>query len=171
MLSLPALSDDGVQTIVLIGMPGVGKTTVGAALARLLEWGFVDIDDLLGDPAAIIERDGIESFRAQERDAIVRLPTRSGVVAAGGGAVLDSDNRAALAELGPVVWLRATLPTLLDHVGDGAGRPLLADGVAETLDRLAAERTPLYEALANVTIDVDGLDENEIAVEIVKALS
>ncbi len=153
-------------------MPGAGKTTVGAALARLLQWGFVDIDDVVGDPATIIERDGIEAFRAQEAAAIQRLTLIGDtVISVGGGAVMDAASRDVLRALGPVVYLRATLPTLLDHVGDGSGRPLLAGGPAAALERLMAQREGLYEAIATVTVDVDGLDENEVAVAIVKGLS
>ncbi len=158
-------------------MPGVGKTTVGAALAQLLQWGFIDVDDLVaaevGDVPPFIERDGIEAFRAYEHTAITQLARISGdlVVSCGAGAVLDPRNREALAALGSVVWLRATVDTLLDHVGDGAGRPLLAGGAQEALQRLLDERTPVYESLASIVIDVDGLDENEAAVAIVKELS
>jgi shikimate kinase len=164
--------------ITLVGMPGAGKSTVGPALAQLLGWGFVDTDDLIGDAvgcnfADYIRTEGIEAARAVERDVVSRLRNASPemVVAVGGGAVLDEDNRAVMQEIGPVVWLRAALPTLLDHVGDGDGRPLLAGGAQAALERLAAERTPIYEQVATVVVDVDGLDPNEIAVEIVKVLS
>lgn len=173
---------DSAQAVVVIGMPGCGKTIVGAALARLLQWGFVDIDDVVtadvGDVAAFIEREGIETFRSRERTAIDAVTTaiRNGaaaatVVSVGGGAVLDASNRDALRAAGQIVWLRATLATLLDHVGDGAGRPLLAGGAEAALVRLLAERTPTYEAMATITIDVDGLDPNEAAVATVTKLS
>ena len=152
-------------------MPGAGKTTVGAALAQLLQWGFVDTDDLVGDPASTIERDGIDAFRARERDAIAAVQPRDCVVAVGGGAVLDPTNRATLDDFGPVVWLRATLATLLDHVGDGEGRPLLGGGAEAALERLLDERASVYDDFADVVVDVDGLDPNQVAVEIVKALA
>ncbi|MEY2399288.1 MAG: shikimate kinase [Actinomycetota bacterium] len=163
-------------------MPGAGKTTVGAALAQLMQWGFVDIDDVVahdvGDIAAFIEANGIEAFRAQERTALEAVTgairaaaAPSSVVSVGGGAVLDSANRAVLRATGPVVWLRATVDTLRDHVGDGVGRPLLAGDAAAALGRMRAEREPLYASTANHTVDVDGLDPNEVAVEIVKAIA
>jgi shikimate kinase len=160
------------QAIVLIGMPGAGKSTVGPALAQLMQWRFVDVDDLVGNPAEIIERDGLDAFRAQEAEAIQRVAMQAlgMVVSVGGGAVLDPTNRAALDAAGPIVWLRATLDTLLDHVGDGEGRPLLKGGAHDALSRLLAERTPIYDDFADVVIDVDGLDPNEIAVEVVKAV-
>jgi shikimate kinase len=160
------------NAIVVIGMPGAGKTTVGTALAQLLRWGFVDIDDLVGDPATIIQREGIDAFRAKEAEVIQRLTLLGDtVISAGGGAVIDAANRDVLRALGPVVWLRATLATLLDRVGDGAGRPLLADRPEAALEQLIAQREGLYEGIATVTVDVDGLDEHEVAVAIVKELS
>jgi shikimate kinase len=172
----------GAQAIVLIGMPGSGKTTVGAALAQLMQWAFVDIDDVVahetGAVPAFIESQGIDAFRARETAAVdaVTRAIRDGaapasVVAVGGGAVLAPANRDAIAATGPVVWLQAELETLLAHVGDGAGRPLLADGAETALRRLLDERTPIYEEAAAVAVKVDGLDPNEIAVAIVKAIS
>ena len=156
-------------------MPGAGKTTVGDSLARLMQWGFTDVDDMVsahvGDVPAFIEANGINAFREHEAAAIRSLEgVQDRVISVGGGAVIDPLNRAALDNTGIVVWLRAKLETLLVHVGDGAGRPLLADGPEEVLTRLMQQRTELYDEMADVVIDVDGLDPNEIAVEIVKAV-
>ncbi|MEY2467336.1 MAG: shikimate kinase [Actinomycetota bacterium] len=167
------------QAIVLIGMPGSGKTTVGSALARLLQWGLVDTDDVLHatlgcDFAEYIRAKGIDAARERERGVVGDLPDlliRDSVVAVGGGTVLHPDNRTVLSGLGPVVWLRATPDTLLTNVaGDDRDRPLLAEGES-ALMRLLEERTPVYESLANVTVDVDGLDPNQVALEVVKALA
>ena len=150
---------------------------MGVALAQLLDWGLVDIDDVItaevGSVPAFIESAGIDAFRVRERAAIHRLPSllRDTVVSVGGGAVLDPANRDALSSLGRVVWLRATLETLLDHLGDSADRPLLAEGAEAALTRLLDERTPIYEALASVLVDVDQMDPNEVAVAIVKELT
>ena len=156
-------------------MPGAGKSTVGPALAQLLGWGFVDLDDVVaaevGDVASFIEQAGIEAFRARERAAIASMAPRNCVVSVGGGAVLDERNRATLAGLAHVVWLRADLATLHARVGDGAGRPLLSGDAEAALINLLEERTPVYAACADVTVDVDGRDPYEIAGDIVKALS
>ena len=156
-------------------MPGAGKTRVGEAVARLLGWGFIDVDQIVsedvGDVPAFIERVGVPEFRARERAVIASMAPRNCVVSVGGGAVIDPSNRARLAELGPVVWLRATLPTLIDRVGSGDDRPLLKGDPANKLEALLAERTPIYEELATVVVDVDGRDANENAGEVVKALS
>lgn len=156
-------------------MPGAGKTTVGGALAQLMQWRFVDVDALVantvGDVAAFIDANGIDEFRAHESAAIRSLHgAQDLVISVGGGAVLDPLNRAVLDETGVVVWLRATLDTLKRNVGDGAGRPLLAEGPETALRKLLAEREPVYEQVADVVIDVDGFDPNETAVEIVRAV-
>ena len=166
----------------LIGMPGAGKTTVGAALAQLMQWGFVDIDDVvaaeIGDVPTFIESKGIDAFREHEAKAIERVTDalRAGnapdsVLAVGGGAVLSMPNRNRLADTGQVVWLRSSLATLLDHVGTGDGRPLLAGDAETAMKALLEDRTQVYAGAATKVVDVDGLDPNEIAVEVVKALS
>jgi shikimate kinase len=165
------LPEAGRQAIVLIGMPGAGKTRVGQAMAQLLQWGFVDTDELIGDIPALIERDGVDAFRARERDVIASLTPRDCVVSVGGGAVLDPANRDALRALGPVVWLRAATETLLERIGDADDRPLLRGDPAGKLTVLIAERTPIYEELATVVVDVDGRDAYENAGEVVKALT
>jgi shikimate kinase len=161
--------------IVLMGMPGAGKSTVGPALAQLLGWGFIDLDEVIaadvGDVPTFIAQAGIAEFRARERATIASMAPRNCVVSVGGGAVLDAGNRAALSRLAHLVWLRATLDTLHTNVGDGAGRPLLAGGARDALAQLLEERTPIYAECADVTVDVDGLDPNQIAVEVVKAVA
>jgi shikimate kinase len=160
------------QAIVLIGMPGAGKTRVGQAVAQLLQWSWVDVDHTVADDVpAFIAREGIDAFRAAERDVIASLRPRDCVVSVGGGAVLDPDNRKHLRALGPVVWLRATTETLLERIGSGDDRPLLQGDPAGKLPVLLAERTPIYQELATVIVDVDGRDAYENAGEVVKALT
>ena len=152
-------------------MPGSGKTRVGQAVAQLLQWRWVDVDALVSDDVpAFIARDGIDAFRERERTTIASLRAQDCVVSVGGGAVLDPANREHLRALGPVVWLRASLDTLRERVGDGAGRPLLAGDPAAKLAALFDERTPIYEEVATVIVDVDGRDAYENAGEVVKAL-
>lgn len=171
---MPALT----EALVIIGMLGVGKTTVGRVLAARLGWDFVDTDDLvtehLGeDVPAYINRAGIDAFRVAEQDAVARLGGRGAntVIAVGGGSVIAPANRAELAALGPVVWLRATPATLLDHFrGDPTERPLLAGDAAEAIDRLLDERSELYAALATHVVDVDDRTPDDVANEVLLAL-
>jgi len=171
---LPALPD----VVVMIGMPGVGKTRVGSALAQRLGWRFVDTDDVVAAAtgravAEIIASDGIDSFRSAERTAVAALRSLDGdaVVAVGGGAVLDFDNRAAIAGLGRVVWLRARRATLLTHIaGDDVERPLLSGDADAAIDRLLDERSELYAALATTVVDVDDRLPDDAANEVALAL-
>lgn len=158
--------------VVLIGLMGAGKTTVGRRLAQRLGRPFVDTDDLVEETAGrtiaqIFADDGEPAFRALERAAVADAcasPTPL-VIAVGGGAVVDAENRRVIDAAGIVVWLRACAAQLAARVGDGAGRPLLAgvDGTAEALERLASLREPSYEAVADVAIDTDALDPDRVA--------
>jgi shikimate kinase len=179
MRSSPVLTEAS-QAIVLIGMPGAGKTTVGAALAQLLQWRFVDTDDLISrtvgcDFADYIRTHGIEAAREKERLVVSRLRGVGGgsrVLAVGGGTVLDPANRVELKALGPLVWLRADVATLVARLrADAHDRPLLAGDLDAAVTKLVAERTPVYADVATQTVDVDGLDPNEAAIEVMKALT
>src|SRR5206468_4335291 len=99
------------------------------------------------------------AFRAEERRALAEAVASDGpvVVSVAGGAVLDPENRRLLKEAGLVVWLWAGVETLAQRVGSGQGRPLLGDDPAPALRELYAQRRPLYEELADVTVDVDSL--------------
>lgn len=157
------------RTIVLVGMMGSGKTSVGSGLARRLGWSFLDSDQqveaMTGRTVPEIWRsDGEAAFRRLETQVLTDAlaSTTPAVVAAAGGTVLDDANRRLLAQHDPVVWLRARLDTLIARVGDGAGRPLLTDDPVRAMTRLDDERRPLYQSVADVTVDVDegSADEN-----------
>jgi shikimate kinase len=150
--------------LVLVGMMGSGKSTVGRQLAGRLGWAFRDSDAMVeastGSTAAeLFATRGEDGFRAEESRVLVEALEGAGpvVVAAAGGAVLAPANRALLAAH-TVVWLRADPATLAARVGDGDGRPLLEADPAGTLVGLDAVRRPLYEEVADVVVDVDALD-------------
>ena len=165
------------ERVLLVGMMGAGKSTVGRALAERLGVPYLDSDEQVERNTGrtvpeIFEADGEAAFRAEEKKALAQATTSDGplVVSVAGGAVLDSDNRRRLREAGTVVWLRADVSTLAARVGSGAGRPLLSDGSEEALARLYAERRPVYEELADVVVDVDGITPSEAVERIVTAL-
>jgi shikimate kinase/3-dehydroquinate synthase len=139
--------------IVLVGLPGSGKSVVGRLLAERLARPFVDTDDLVERqtgraPAVIIDEDGEPAFRAAERLAIGAIE-RGAVVATGGGALNDPLNRWDLWQQGTAVWLEAPEETLVSRLAaDGATRPLLGPEPLAGLQRLAAERAPYYRAAA-----------------------
>ena len=157
--------------LVLIGLMGAGKSTVGERCATALARPFVDTDRLVelnagATVAEIFSTQGEPAFRALERTVVadVSVSPESLVIACGGGVALDPDNRRVLREHGVVVWLRADPVELALRVGSGAGRPLLEGGSPATkLERLAVLREPAYEAAAHVIVDTDGLAIGAVA--------
>lgn len=147
------------KTVVLVGLMGVGKTAIGKRLAQRLELDFVDADKEIEAAAGcsiaeIFERHGEQSFRDGERRVILRLlenPVH--VLSTGGGAFMDPETRARIAERGISIWLRAELELMLKRVSRRNDRPLLqvADPRAK-LQELIALRYPVY-ALADITVD------------------
>ncbi len=152
-----ALSAD--RTVVLVGLMGSGKSTIGRRLAKRLGLQFVDADEEIESAAGCSIEDiftfhGEEAFRDGEHRVIRRLlegPVH--VLATGGGAFLDERTRGVVAEQGISVWLRADLEVLLRRVRRNDSRPLLKNGdPKEILTRLKEERDPIY-ALAELTVD------------------
>jgi shikimate kinase len=163
--------------ILLVGMMGSGKSTVGRLLAHRLGWAYrdsdADVEAATGRTVPeIFERDGEPAFRRAEAEALARacqLDTPV-VVSAAGGSVLAPDNRRLLAQSGLVVWLRARPETNARRVGDGAGRPLLGDDPAGAMTRLFAERAPFYGEVADLVIDVDRLSPKEVVARILEVV-
>lgn len=159
-----------VTHLVLVGLMGAGKTTVGRRCARRLERPFVDTDDLVcaaaGMPVAeIFAGPGEPHFRDLERRAVADAAASPVplVIACGGGAVLDPENRRVLAARGVVVWLRAPVEVLAARVASGDGRPLLAGDPVAALARLDAARAAAYDAVADRSVDTAGLDVDAVA--------
>lgn len=127
------MSGEGRETrLVLIGMMGAGKTSIGQALAERLGWPFTDTDDEIvactgSSIPELFARDGEPAFRQVESEVVTRTLALPGprVIAVGGGAVVNAANRAGLRDRATVVWLRARVTTLAARVGGGDGRPML----------------------------------------------
>jgi len=163
------------QHLVLVGLMGAGKSTVGARCAERLGRAFVDVDDVVevnaGRPVAeIFAIDGEPVFRALERAAVADVCASPAplVIACGGGAMGDADNRRQVRAHGCVIWLTADPDTLAARVGAGtarAQRPLLAGDAAPavTLERLASMRAAAYEAAAHATVDTASRTIDEVA--------
>ena len=153
--------------LVLVGTMGAGKTTVGRRLAATWGVGFRDTDhDVeVSEGRAISDifvDSGEEVFRELERAAVARaLTTHDGVLALGGGAVLDESTRVAL-EGHQVVFLRVGLSDAAKRVGLGASRPMLLGNVRGRVKQLIDERTPVYESVAVHVVDTDGLEVDEV---------
>ncbi len=151
--------------LLLVGMMGSGKSTAGRELAQRLGRRFVDLDEEIAARAGrsipeIFAAEGEAGFRRRERDslAVVLSDPVPAVIATGGGAVLDPENRAVMREEAVTIWLRAEPAALASRVGTGSGRPMLGDDPLSDLRRLAGEREPLYREVADVVIAVDSLD-------------
>jgi len=163
--------------VFLIGPMGSGKSAVGRQLARVLRFSFhdsdADIEARTGvDIAFIFEKEGEAGFRLRERESIERLTRLDGVViATGGGAVIDGDNRRMLAERGTVVYLETSIGQQLERTRHGRHRPLLNDtDPKEKLAELMRHRALLYAEIADITVSTDGRRVQVVAEEIHREL-
>ena len=162
------------RNIVLVGLMGAGKTTVGRLLAERLARPFVDTDALVeaeaGRPVSeIFATEGERGFRQREAAAVRRVAALRGqVLAVGGGAVLDPANVTHLRGTGDLVLLDAPAGTLAERVGDAAGRPLLtgAEPVADRLAELRSERDAAYRAAAEHAVDTAGRTPEQITEDV-----
>jgi len=152
-----------VKQVVLVGLMGSGKSTVGALVAARTGRAFVDVDIVIAvDTGKTVrelwEEGGEAAYRSLESDAVLRVLASDtpSVLAAPGGVVLNPTVRAALAG-SVVVWLRTRPTTLAGRVHPGDHRPLLGDNPGETLAAMADERSVLYREVATATVDTDGL--------------
>jgi shikimate kinase len=156
--------------VVLVGLPGSGKTSTGRRLAKILSVPFVDSDELVeaqeGRTVRVIfAESGEDAFRRAEADAVrSALRDFDGVLSLGGGAPTTPAVRESLtASSVPVALLRAQHATLLVRVGDAKGRPLLADDPEQALRRLADERARVYAQLATFAVDTDHRTPGQVA--------
>jgi shikimate kinase len=152
-----------IDSLFLIGLMGAGKSTVGKRLASAMDWRFVDSDDEIehrtGAPIPLIfELEGEAGFRARERTMIDELTQRRRIVlATGGGAVLDAENRRRLKERGWVVYLYASVDQLYARTARDRNRPLLRTADPRlTLEELLRVRDPLYRKTADYVVDTTG---------------
>jgi len=157
---------------------GAGKSAVGRHLARTLHLTFVDSDDEVEsrtgvDIAFIFEKEGEEGFRKREAGAIDDLTRLDSVVlATGGGAVIEADNRSHLGGRGFVVYLYTTVDQQVTRTQKSRQRPLLDSGdPRSTLEALLLKRDPLYREIADLVVETDGRKVHSVAQEIIEAIS
>ena len=165
------------QNVFLIGPMGAGKSAVGRQLSRMLRTQFLDsdaeIEDRTGvDIPFIFEKEGEAGFRKRERSVIDALSSRDRIVlATGGGAVLDPDNRADLRSRGIVIYLHASVPQQLERTRRSRGRPLLhTPDPGARLAELMQVREPIYREIADHVIDTDGRRVPDVARQILQCL-
>ena len=164
--------------LVLVGLMGAGKTTVGRECARRLGRSFVDLDELIMLHAAMPIEElwnerGEERFREMEREVVVEVCEAPNplVIGCGGGTVVDPDSRRRLRAEGLVVWLRAPTSVLAARVGNDEGRPLLAGDPAGALERLSALRADAYAAAADSVVETDGRAVDEVTDAVLAAFT
>lgn len=167
----------GQRNVYLIGPMGSGKTAVGRRLATLLGKQFVDSDAEIEkrtgvDIRFIFEKEGEARFREREREVIADLTAHEDIVlATGGGVVLDPTNRERLRATGTVVYLETTIDTLVRRTKSNKARPLLLnDDPRAVLERLMETRRPLYEGLADLTVQTTGRHVRTVAADIEQRL-
>lgn len=166
------------ENIYLIGLMGVGKTTIGRQLARALKLPFHDSDKAIEektgvDIPTIFEYEGEEGFRQREQKIIEQLTGLRGIVlATGGGAVLSEHNRKLLQENGFVVYLHCSIDRILLRTRRDNKRPLLqTDNPRERLETLLRQREPLYQACADFTIDTGKTPGKTVVRKILQAFA
>ena len=158
------------DNIVLIGMPGAGKSTVGVVLAKKLGFAFLDSDLVIQGREGkllheIIEERGVESFWAVEEEANMSIDARRCVIATGGSAIYGSRAMEHLGKTGVIVYLKLSCAEIARRLGDLNERGVtLREG--QNLEMLYEERIPLYEKYADITIECENLSIREIVGEI-----
>lgn len=162
------------NNVVLIGMPGVGKSTLGVVLAKELGFEFVDADLLIQKREnrllkEIIAEDGVDGFLKIENDVNASINTDKTVIATGGSVIYGAEAMEHLKEIGTVVYLKLDYETLDSRLGSLKGRGVvLKDG--QTLKSLYEERIPLYEKYADLIVDEQGLNLEETLTSVLKSL-
>ena len=145
------------ENIVLIGMPGVGKSTIGVVLAKILGYQFIDADLVLQEITGsllqdIIAEEGIEEFIKIENEVNASIDTKKAVIATGGSVIYGKEAMKHLSEIGTVVYLQLELSALSRRLGSLKKRGVVLKK-GQTLKDLYEERTPLYEKYADIIVN------------------
>ena len=164
------------NNIVLIGMPGAGKSTLGIVLAKIVGYDFIDADLVIQNQCdktlqKLLDACGPEGFIAVENQVLSDLKAERSVIATGGSAVYSDEAMKHLSEIGRVVYLKISYDELRSRLSDLQERGVvLKNGVGMSLHELFDERKPLYEKYAEVTVNVDDLTITAAARKVASAL-
>ena len=162
------------NNVTLIGMPGVGKSTLGVVLAKVMEYQFLDADLLIQKEekrrlSRIIQEEGIEGFKAIENRVNASIEAENTVISTGGSVVYCDEAMQHLKSIGRVVYLKLSLEALSKRLGNLRGRGVvLKEG--QTLKDLYEERSPLYEKYADIVVDEEGKDLESCLQAVLEAL-
>ena len=168
------MKTDKNRNIILVGYMGCGKSTVGRKAARALEYQFLDTDSVIEEEegvsiAKLFEIKGETYFREKETELLRRLLSgpKGNVIATGGGLPMREENAALLKELGTVIYLKPTIDTLVTRLSGDKTRPLLQNvNIREKVETMLAVRGPVYEAVADVVLETDGMSFYQIICKI-----
>ena len=158
-------------SLVLIGAPGAGKSTVGRILARSVSLQFVDTDELVENLAGasisdIFVNKGETYFRLLERECVKKALQESeqtpAIISLGGGSILNTDTQRDLSSY-PVAWLQVSIAQALKRVGMNQARPLLLGNVRANMINLLHERTPIYEKLSDIQVETSDISPEQCA--------
>lgn len=160
--------------LVLIGMPGSGKSTVGVLLAKRLGLGFVDTDLLIQEETGrtlqnIVDQDGYEALRRIEEQVLLKLEVQHKVISTGGSAVYSARAMEHLKTNGTVVFLDIPLALVIERIGDHSMRGI-SRRPDQSLEALFEERFELYSRNADLTVKGAGLNQDQVCDEVIKAL-
>ncbi len=164
------------SNIVLIGMPGAGKSTLGVVLAKILNYDFVDADLVIQNQCdktlqKIIDACGPEGFIEVENEVLSNIKAERSIISTGGSAVYSDPAMKHLTEIGTVVYLKISYDQLVHRLSDLRERGVvMKNGIGMSLRELFDERRPLYERYAEVTVDVDDLTITGAARKVADAL-
>ena len=164
------------DNIVLIGMPGAGKSTLGIVLAKIMNYDFVDADLVIQSQCdktlqKLIDACGPEGFIQVENQILSDIRASKAIIATGGSAVYSDEAMRHLTEIGTVVYLKISYEQLVGRLSDFQERGVvLKGGIGMSLRELYDERLPLYERYAEVTVDVDDLSITAAARKVADAL-
>lgn len=163
------------MNIILVGMPGSGKSVVSLSLASKLGLKAVDTDACIieryGDVSKIFAERGEEYFRKIESEIVKQLSSVDNtVIATGGGCLINPQNTLALKASGKIIYLNTDIKELLKRLTGGTSRPLLKGDLEASLKQLYSRRAKIYEAAADYTVQTDGFTPDEIAEKILELL-
>jgi len=162
------------KNIILIGMPGCGKSTIGVVLAKHMGYHFIDADLLIQERegrllSEIIDQDGLEAFNRIEEEVNASIEANKAVIATGGSVIYGKRAMEHLRSIGTVVYIRLPYAEIESRLGDLTERGVSVQD-NQSLRDLYEERTPLYEKYAHVTVDTEELELRESVVAVKEAV-